>query len=124
VRVFEGGLPDVVADAAQMRQVVVNLAVNAIQAMPDGGRLTASLHREGDAVVLEIADTGVGMDEATRRRIFTPFFTTKEVGEGTGLGLAVAHGIVTAHGGTIDVESAPGQGSRFRVRLPLGRRNG
>lgn len=119
-RAFEPGLPDVVADAAQVRQVVVNLAVNAIQAMPRGGRLRAGVAAEGASVVIEIVDGGVGMDEATRRRIFTPFFTTKDVGEGTGLGLAVAHGIVTAHGGTIEVESAPGEGSRFRVRLPVG----
>ena len=119
-RALDAALPAIVADAAQIRQVVVNLAVNAIQAMPKGGRLTATAAADGAGVAIEIADDGVGMDEATRRRRFTPFFTTNDVGAGTGRGLAVAHGIVTAHGGTIEVESAPGKGSRFRVRLPAG----
>jgi signal transduction histidine kinase len=120
-RDFAEGLPEIVADAAQMRQVVVNLAVNAIQAMPAGGKLLVRIAAEGDVVYVEVVDDGAGMDEATRRRIFTPFFTTKDVGEGTGLGLAVVHGIVASHGGTIEVESAPGRGSRFCVRLPSGR---
>lgn len=119
-RDFAAQLPDVVADEAQLRQVVVNLAVNAIQAMPNGGTLRVRAVAQKDLVALEIADDGAGMDEATRRRIFTPFFTTKDVGEGTGLGLAVVHGIVTSHGGTIEVESAPGRGSCFRVLLPSG----
>jgi len=119
-REFAEGLPDLVADAGQMRQVVVNLAVNAIQAMPSGGTLRVRITAENGALLLEVADDGAGMDDATRRRIFTPFFTTKDVGEGTGLGLAVVHGIVSSHGGTIAVDTAPGRGSRFKVRLPTG----
>jgi signal transduction histidine kinase len=112
-------LPAVRADPGQLRQVLVNLAVNAVQAMPKGGRLAIETRAEGQDVVLEVADTGVGMSEEVQRQIFMPFFTTKDVGQGTGLGLSVVHGIVTAHGGSIEVESRPGRGSRFVVRLPL-----
>lgn len=117
-RDFGTDLPDVVADAAQVRQVVVNLVVNAIQAMPDGGMLRVRVAGGTTYVTLEVEDQGVGMDADTCDRIFTPFFTTKDVGEGTGLGLSVVHGIVSSHGGTIEVTSAPGSGSRFRVVLP------
>jgi len=110
--------PDVWADPTQLKQVVVNLVVNALQAMPKGGTLTAGTRGESEAVVLEIEDTGVGMTPEIVDQIFNPFFTTKDVGEGTGLGLAVVHGIVTAHGGAIEVSSAVGRGSMFRVRLP------
>jgi signal transduction histidine kinase len=112
-------LPDIVADPAQLNQVLVNLVVNSIQAMPRGGRLTVATGFDREEVSLAVEDTGVGMDERVRRQIFLPFFTTKEVGQGTGLGLSVVHGIVTAHGGIIDVWSRPGEGSRFTVRLPL-----
>lgn len=112
-------LPSVEADAAQLRQVLVNLVANAVQSMPAGGRLRVRTGVEGDEVVLAVEDTGVGMSEEVRARIFDPFFTTKEVGRGTGLGLAVAHGIVVAHGGRITVASSPGRGSRFEVRLPV-----
>ncbi len=112
------GLPRVLADPHQVGQVLLNLAVNAREAMPEGGRLViATSHADGQ-VCLELTDDGVGMDEPTRRRVFDPFFTTKEVGQGPGLGLAAVHGIVTQAGGTIDVESAPGKGTTFRVRLP------
>jgi signal transduction histidine kinase len=120
VREFAKGLPESVADAAQIRQVIVNLAVNAIQAMPEGGTLRVRIRAEAKVLAIEVCDDGAGMDEATRRRIFAPFFTTKDVGEGTGLGLAVVHGIVSSHGGTIEVDSAPGRGSLFRVLLPPG----
>lgn len=119
VRFLEEGLPDLTADPSQIRQVLVNLLVNAAQAMPGGGRLEVETRSEPGHVILAIADTGVGMSEDTRRRLFAPFFTTKDVGEGTGLGLAVASGIVHSHGGTIRVESEVGRGSRFEVRLPL-----
>jgi signal transduction histidine kinase len=118
-RMLEEDLPEVVADASQLQQVLVNLVVNAIQAMPDGGRLTiATRHRESVAA-LSVADTGLGMSGEVRKRVFLPFFTTKDVNEGTGLGLAVAHGIVSAHGGRISVESRPGQGSCFEVEIPV-----
>ncbi len=106
------------ADPARLQQVVVNLIVNAVQAMPDGGTLTIRTRTEDHSAILEVEDTGVGMDERVRERVFVPFFTTKDVNEGTGLGLAVVHGIVSAHEGSIRVDSTPGEGSRFEVRLP------
>jgi two-component system NtrC family sensor kinase len=119
VRRLAVDLPEIVADAGQLHQVLVNLVVNAIHAMPDGGTLTLTTERAGDAVALTVEDTGVGMSADVLSRIFMPFFTTKGVGEGTGLGLPVVHGIVAAHGGRIDVESKPGRGARFRVELPI-----
>jgi two-component system, NtrC family, sensor kinase len=113
-----GDTPDVWADPTQLKQVVVNLVVNALQAMPKGGTLTAATRSDRGAVLLEIADTGIGMAPDVIDQIFNPFFTTKDVGEGTGLGLAVVHGIVSAHGGAIEVMSAVGSGTTFRVRLP------
>ncbi len=112
-----------IGDPGQLHQVLVNLAVNAAQAIGDQqGMVTVRAQRESDGahVRLSVADTGCGMDEVTRERIFEPFFTTKEVGKGTGLGLSIVHGIVTNHGGTIAVESAPGQGTRFDIILPTG----
>jgi signal transduction histidine kinase len=118
VRQCAPGPAEMVADPSQVRQVLVNLLVNAIQAMPGGGTLTVTTSQSDDHVLLEVADTGIGMDEDVRRQLFVPFFTTKDINEGTGLGLPVVHGIVTAHGGTIQVESRPGCGARFRIRLP------
>jgi two-component system, NtrC family, sensor kinase len=111
-------LPLVVADASQMHQVLVNLVVNSIQAMAGGGRLTIRTRRRHNGVALIVEDTGHGMSEEVRRQLFTPFFTTKDVGQGTGLGLSVVHGIVSTHGGSIGVESRVGHGSRFEVFLP------
>jgi len=120
VREMDRDLPEIVGDASQLHQVLVNLVVNAIQAMPHGGTLTVrTLKRNGEAELV-VEDTGTGMSEEILKQIFVPFFTTKQVGQGTGLGLAVVHGIVTAHGGTIEVESKVGKGTRFRVRLPAG----
>ncbi len=107
------------ADAAQLEQVLVNLAANASDAMPAGGRLRIRTFRRGDRAVLEVADTGQGVAEEIRSRLFEPFFTTKERGKGTGLGLAVVDGIVGQHDGEVEVESRLGEGSRFRVLLPL-----
>jgi signal transduction histidine kinase len=111
-------IPKTVADPAQLHQVVVNLLVNALQAMPGGGRLTVRTTADEEFVYLVVEDTGVGMSEEVKKNMFLPFFTTKEVGQGTGLGLPVVHGIVTAHGGSVSVETEPGRGSRFEVRLP------
>ncbi|MFP3929310.1 MAG: response regulator [Desulfobacteraceae bacterium] len=132
IRDLREDLWSVEADERQLEQVLLNLYVNAWQAMPEGGEifLTTShlsvipespLSRElspGDYVVISIRDTGMGIDESIRSRIFEPFFTTKEVGKGTGLGLASAFGIVKKHGGTIRVESRLGQGTTFNVYLP------
>jgi len=107
----------------QLEQVVFNLAANARDAMPSGGTLTIRTGVEvsasaGAEVVVEVADTGVGMDERTRAHVFEPFFTTKQVGKGTGLGLATVYGIVQRASGRVDLVSAPGQGTRVTVRLP------
>lgn len=108
-------------DANQLQQVILNLVLNARDAMPEGGRLLLRLIREGDQAVLEVRDTGCGIPEDILPRIFEPFFSTKGLG-GTGLGLAVVHGIATGHGGRVEVESQVGQGSTFRVFLPVSSR--
>lgn len=118
-RELDPALAGIVADPGQLQQVLMNLVVNGIQAMPGGGRLTIRTRNRPGGVVLSVEDTGAGMDEETLREIFNPFFTMKEVGQGTGLGLSVVHGIVSSHGGTIRVESEQGRGSRFDVDLPL-----
>lgn len=122
------------ADPVQIEQVLMNLAVNARDAMPEGGTLTIATRcvhgdgglggngndqRSGDFVRLEVRDTGQGMSEELRQRIFDPFFTTKEKGRGTGLGLSMVYGIVEKHGGCLTVESKPGQGSVFLVDFPV-----
>lgn len=106
-------------DRSQFELVVLNIAANAGAAMPQGGRLVIEVHAQAASVELCFSDTGHGMDEATRQRVFEPFFTTREAGRGTGLGLALAADLVTARGGRIDVESAPERGATFRIRLPL-----
>jgi PAS domain S-box-containing protein len=107
------------ADQTQLEQVVMNLAVNARDAMPGGGTVTVSVLTDGDTAVLSVVDTGVGMDEETRAQIFEPFFTTKPLAEASGLGLSTVHGIVGQSGGTVLVESAPGRGATFTIRLPI-----
>ncbi len=107
------------ADRGQLQQVLMNLTLNAADAMPDGGRLVIRTGALGEGEVwLSVEDTGVGIPDAIRDRIFEPFFTTKEPGKGTGLGLSVVHGIITRHGGRIEVESRVSEGSTFRVVLP------
>lgn len=107
------------ADRTQLELVVMNLAVNARDAMPDGGTLTIAALSDGASAILSVIDDGLGMDEETVARIYEPFFTTKPVGEGSGLGLSTVHGIVGQSGGTIEVESASGGGTIFTIRLPL-----
>ncbi|MDD5167399.1 MAG: ATP-binding protein, partial [Syntrophales bacterium] len=124
----------VMADAGQMEQVLMNLATNARDAMPEGGVFTISTQeavltedfinahgygKPGENALISVSDTGIGMDEQTRAKIFDPFFTTKELGKGTGLGMAIVYGIVKQHNGNINVYSEPGKGTTFRIHLPL-----
>jgi two-component system cell cycle sensor histidine kinase/response regulator CckA len=114
----EARLP-IVGNGAELCEVIVNLILNGLDAMPEGGKLSVSTGLEGDRVWVEVGDTGVGIDTSAQHRLFDPFFSTKGR-QGLGLGLSVSHSIVERHGGEISVESAPGQGSRFTVWLPLG----
>jgi len=131
--ILDPGLSSVNADSGQLNQVLVNLAVNARDAMPKGGKLTIETHnvfREtedvgnhgippgGHYAMIAITDTGIGMDRETQSHIFEPFFTTKESGKGTGLGLATVHGIVQQHGGWVDVYSELHHGATFKIYLP------
>ncbi|HMU85682.1 MAG TPA: PAS domain-containing protein, partial [Leptospiraceae bacterium] len=126
-------LPSVMGNATQIQQALMNLCTNARDAMPDGGNLTISAKiadpsiiaaefpkaHFSDFLLIEVKDTGVGMDTETKRRIFEPFFTTKGPGRGTGLGLSVAYSILKEHRGLFVVDSEPGQGSTFRIYLPI-----
>lgn len=112
-------LPAIEADPVQVRQVVTNLVINAMQAIAGKGTITIRTRAQGDAIVLTVEDDGAGMTPEVLRRAFDPFFTTKDVGEGTGLGLAVVQGIVAGHGGRVEVTSEPSRGSTFRVLLPI-----
>jgi PAS domain S-box-containing protein len=118
---FADPVPALYADSDQMSQVLLNLFINAIHAMPDGGALRVNVARKDGTVRMIISDTGCGISEKDLSHIFNPFFTTKEVGKGTGLGLTVVHGIIHEHGGTISVDSKPGQGTTFTIDLPLTR---
>ncbi len=111
-------LPAVAADPVQLKQVVLNLALNARDAMTDGGALRIETRAEQGSAVLRVHDEGIGMDEETRRRALEPFFTTKPPGEGTGLGLALAYGVVESLGGRLTIVSAPGKGTTVEVALP------
>ncbi len=134
---LQAGLPPVLADATQVEQALLNLCTNAVHAIQSQGTERGSIHVEAatvqpdqrlterlglapiDYVALTVRDTGPGMDAATLERIFEPFFTTKPVGQGTGLGLAVVHGVMRTHEGGVDVQSTPGQGSRFTLYFPV-----
>jgi two-component system NtrC family sensor kinase len=111
-------LPLVAGDGGQLQQAVIALATNAIDAMPDGGVLKIASRRNGNSVLVEVSDTGVGIPQQNITKIFEPFFTTKEIGKGTGLGLAVCYGILTEHEGSLDVQSTPGVGTTFTISLP------
>jgi PAS domain S-box-containing protein len=106
------------ADRGQLDQVLVNLAINAADAMPGGGRLTIRTGRREDSAWFEVADTGTGIPDDIRHKLFDPFFTTKPAGKGTGLGLSIVHGIVTSHGGRVEVETEVGKGTTFRALIP------
>ncbi|MBN1983273.1 MAG: hypothetical protein JW795_17185 [Chitinivibrionales bacterium] len=119
VKLLDPAAPQVVADRSQMTQVLLNLVVNAIQAMPGGGRLQVQTKKNDATVSLIVSDSGVGMSEEVQKKIFLPFFTTKDIGQGTGLGMAVVNGIVLSHKGVISIDSTLGKGSTITVMLPL-----
>jgi signal transduction histidine kinase len=116
---FDPKLPCCQASAGHLHQVFLGLLNNARDAMPQGGTITLRTYVNSHFVIAEVEDTGTGMAPDVKARIFEPFFTTKGVGKGTGLGLSVAYGIIKTHGGDITVESAPGNGSLFRLMLPI-----
>jgi len=109
-------IPRILADEDKIKQVCMNMCTNAVQAMPDGGTLTFHMERSGEGVVLEISDTGYGITREHLDKVFDPFFTTKD--RGTGLGLAICDQLVRDHGGSIQVESELGKGTKFRIHLP------
>ena len=113
------GLPKILADADQLQQVVLNILLNARDAMPDGGELTVYTGLRGSQIIIQISDTGTGIEAGNAKHLFDPFFTTKPAGKGTGLGLAVCYGIVTAHGGRLEVGQAENGGATFIVTLPV-----
>lgn len=117
-RIVDPALPEIMADKSQIMQVFSNLIINALQAMPGGGILTLKTSFDSSSVFFTVEDNGTGMSEEVRDRIFLPFFTTKDIDQGTGLGLSVVHGIVTFHGGNISVESEPGRGTCLRIAFP------
>ena len=114
-----GGIPDILVDPDQIQQVFVNIILNAAEAMTKGGTLTIRSMRsvDGGSIVITLADTGNGISEEVRERIFDPFYTTKE--HGTGLGLSISYGIIEQHGGSIGVDSVMGKGSTFTISLPI-----
>jgi two-component system NtrC family sensor kinase len=119
VRALSPNLPEIIADPSQLNQVLVNLVVNALQSMSGGGKITVRTWSSNHHVYLSVEDTGPGISKENLEKIFVPFFTTKDIGHGTGLGLPVVHGIVTSHGGSINVDSKIGYGTRFEIRLPI-----
>ena len=128
IREYNAAVPDVTCEETKIQQVFLNILKNGAQAMAENKnngrppRLMLRVSAEGHMARVEIEDNGPGMTEAIRKRVFEPFFTTKEVGVGTGLGLSVSYFIITEnHGGTITVESNPGEGARFIIRLPFKR---
>ncbi len=121
VRAYQPGIPRVPADGKQLQQVFLNLLLNAVDAIPDGGRITVKTHadEEGKSVAVELHDTGKGIPPELREKIFQPFFTTKGKGKGSGLGLAVSKRIVEEHGGTIQFANSSDGGVTFTIMLPV-----
>jgi PAS domain S-box-containing protein len=117
---FDSDIPEVMASTNQMRQVMLNILKNAKEAMPKGGTLTVRTAREGNKVLITTQDTGIGIPEEIRDKIFEAFFTTKQKVKGVGLGLSVCYGIIKDHGGEIKVESEEGKGTTFTISLPIG----
>jgi signal transduction histidine kinase len=122
---FTDSVPAVEANAAELEQIFLNLFLNALDAMPQGGTLEVSIATQAllpgghAALSITVRDTGTGIPAELRERIFEPFFTTKQEGRGTGLGLSICQGLVRSHGGEIEVQSEPGQGTRFLVKFPV-----
>lgn len=116
---FDPTIPLINADANQLQQVFLNLLLNARDAMPEGGEISIKTHHDKNEIIIEIADTGIGIAPEHRPHIFDPFFTTKPAGKGTGLGLAVCYGIITAHGGRVEVNANNGRGTVFILRFPF-----
>ena len=120
IKELSEGLPEIMIDINQFEQVLINLALNAVESMSDGGKLIVrTMALESTSVIIKVIDTGSGIPEENIDKIFDPFFTTKEVGKGTGLGLAVTYGIIQRHGGQISVESSIGSGTTFTITLPV-----
>ena len=122
---FAENIDRILGDPYQLEQVILNLLLNAIDAMPNGGELTIKTAQNNDKIFISITDTGSGITAEHLKQIFDPFFTTKDPGKGTGLGLPISHSFIKAHGGDISVESKPTQGSRIKIWLPVysGREN-
>jgi signal transduction histidine kinase len=116
-------LPEAMLDAEQIRQMLVNLVQNGLDACAGRGEVTmsAGLGADGRSVVIRVRDTGCGMPPEIQSQIFTPFYTTKQLGKGTGMGMSIVYGVVKMHAGDISVESSPGSGTTFHIRLPLER---
>ncbi len=119
IKELHPNIPEIDADPNQIHQILVNLVVNAIHAMPEGGKLTLATNKNNDKTLsFKVIDTGKGIPDEIQQKIFIPFFTTKDINEGTGLGLSVVHGIVASHNGKINVISSKDKGTTFEIRLP------
>jgi signal transduction histidine kinase len=116
---LDPALPTVYGNSGKLQQVFINLFLNARDAMPSGGNLIIETAMNESMVVIDIADTGIGISEENKKRIFDPFFTTKSTGKGTGLGLSVSYGIIQEHGGRILVDSSAKRGTHFKLKLPI-----
>ncbi len=119
IEIEYGDVPEIICSPREIQQVILNILINAADAVEGAGEIRLSTRRVGEFVQLSIHDNGVGIDVDAQERIFDPFFTTKAVGEGTGLGLSISYEIVSRHGGSIEVDSAPGRGTTFRILLPI-----